>query len=704
MRVDRFVPIVAFVLAWFSLFFPFNGRAQTVRAEHIEVELVSLYESPKWGQEMLFAIRAQLEDHWHIYWRNPGDSGTAPNIVNLDPSSWQLRDILWPYPKAITVGPLVNFGYEGIVYLPFKVRMPDTRPANDIISLQFKWLVCKEVCIPGEARLEHRLPPDQEIGALKPSRHAEGIQKALARNPQPWTRVEFYESENNTVRISLELPTPLQSAELLNASLFPYETSGLAVQGHRLQRIGNNFVIDAAVDMYTTNVKNRQLLLRLDARLSDGTEDTLALLLDSQKQRTLTGQSGKQKDSVSLASMAAFAFLGGLILNLMPCVFPILSIKVFALIAQRQKNVTRKSRVAHSLAYSFGVLLCFWILLGALLLLKQGGQAVGWGFQLQSPVFVGAMSYLFFFLALSFLDLIEPWNSLTRLGNLLPAKNQDSWVTSLGNGLLAVLVASPCTAPFMGAAMGYALARSGAESWVIFSALALGFALPFAILGLFPSLLSFLPKPGPWMQTLKQFFAFPLLLTMIWLLWVLGQQAGLEAIVFILLGLCGMAFLVWMAHAFAGRWPSHPGVLLLLGALALGACLLQLAPSSVSAPLPTQSRDSDRWLDFMVVDLQGLKASGPVFIDFTAAWCVSCQVNKRVALEQPEVLQAFDQAGVTLVRADWTDYNPKIADFLAKFNRSGVPLYLLYPAGAEDPIILPELLTPSLVKNYLKKL
>jgi len=396
-----------------------------------------------------------------------------------------------------------------------------------------------------------------------------------------------------------------------------------------------------------------------------------------------------------------FAFLGGLILNLMPCVLPVLALKVLSL--TRHGAGDRRSGLAQGLWFTAGVLVSFWLLAGLLLLLRAVGEHLGWGFQLQSPGFVILSAALFVVIALNLFGLFEVGGSLTGIGGAaaLAAGRKGAALASFGGGALAVVVATPCTAPFMGSALGVALVQPPFVALLIFTALGLGMAFPYLVLAANPAWLRFVPKPGGWMESFKQALGFPLLATALWLAWVYGNQAGLDAAVLLLFVLLAIALAGWIY----GRWtspartPAIRAVATVLAFLIAGASLSFILTRKVQPPSAAEAAGA--WEKFSPEKVEALRAAGkPVFVDFTAAWCLSCQVNQRTALDVPEVDAAFRRLGVTRMKADWTSSDPVVTAALAAFNRQSVPLYVLYAPG-QPPRLLPEILTPGVVLKAL---
>jgi thiol:disulfide interchange protein DsbD len=424
------------------------------------------------------------------------------------------------------------------------------------------------------------------------------------------------------------------------------------------------------------------------------------------KSAPATTSDAKSLSLSELLRISGLAFIGGLILNLMPCVFPVLFLKGLALV--NSGNEERHKLRAHGIVYTAGILVSFWVLVAVLLGLRAAGATLGWGFQFQSPIFLELMAGLLFFLGLSLAGQFEIGLSLTSAGGSLLVDKQGApkqgYTGSFFTGVLAVIVATPCTAPFMGAAIGYALAQPAAVTFAVFTALALGLAAPYFALTLNPAWTRLLPKPGAWMEVLRQAVSVPIFATVIWLAWVLAQAYGSSLLAALLVSFLLLAIAGW----FLGRWPAKRwsaavAALILIGTIAISVFApAKLAVASESSAGSEMSGLWQPWSEAAVS--RSLAAGQPVFVDFTAKWCLSCQVNERVALNQPEVEQAFQARNVVLMKADWTRHDEAITQALTALGRSGVPAYALYTPGQSEPVLLPEVLTPSIVTDALEKL
>jgi thiol:disulfide interchange protein DsbD len=581
-----------------------SAFAAPVRTDQVEAQLVAEREALVPGEPIAVALRLQAIPGWHTYWRNPGDSGEPTRIEWRLPDGFSAGDIEWPVPQRIPVGPLMNYGYKGEVLLLNRVVVPGSLDEKTVtLRARAYWLVCEVQCLQQDAELSLTLPVARSAGA-----HPEwGKRIAAARDalpvpaPAEWKLGARAEEGGTSLAI-----TPPSGVELKEAFFLPFDEGKIE---------------PAAPQLLAREGGGYSLGLRAAAQPVGSFERVKGLLVSPERAYTIDVPIMARFADLGLAVALAFALAGGLLLNLMPCVLPVLSIKVLGF---------ADARLRDALLYSLGVLVSFWLLAAALLGLRALGSQLGWGFQLQSPVAVALLAAFFLVLALNLSGLLE-----LRL-SFAGGPSGHFW-----SGVLAVVVASPCTAPFMGAALGYAVFESGWRAFAVFTALGLGMALPYAALAAAPGWRRYLPKPGPWMPRLKQWLAVPLYATVLWLAWVLVQQVT----------------------------PSSP--------------------------------NDAHWEDYSSQKVAALTAAGkPVFIDFTAAWCVTCQVNERVVLAREDVLAAFRSRGVTLVRADWTRRDPEIARALTELGRSGVPAYVLYKPG-RAPILLPELLTPERVRAAL---
>ncbi len=683
--------------------------------ERVQVRLISDVSSVAPGEPFTIALEQRIIPGWHTYWQNPGDSGLPTEIDWVLPEGSSAGAIQWPYPHRFDVGPITNYGYsDQVVLLSDIVPAASLQPGDSFpITAKARWLVCEEICIPEEAELSLTLP----VGAAAvTAAGGPALERARALLPvaSPWESAVSHRGDDLVLRVALP---PEAQVSLVDAAFFPDSWGQILHSGAQtLSRddAGISLALEpeTGFDPKTAGLSG---ILVLTERMADGSEGHRALLISAKVAEgpggsaTASGSAasgtggggsavviteGVGMEAISFLPALFFAFLGGLILNLMPCVFPVLSIKILSL-GQKVGGHPREMR-HHGYAYTGGVLISFAILAGLLLGLRAGGEALGWGFQFQSPTFVMLMAVLFFALGLLLSGVLTLGASLIGVGSGLSAK--PGLTGSFFTGVLATLAATPCTAPFMGAAVGYAVTADPVTALAVFLALGLGLATPYLILTLVPRALAWLPKPGLWMERLKQVLAFPMYAAAIWLVWVLAQQSGALGVLAALAAMLALAFAAWLFEVtrglrLGGRLVGAAAVGLLLVAALVG--LPRLLPPAGSgqavAAVGDQLIPSEPFSPERVAEL---RAEGrPVFVNFTAAWCITCLVNEKIAFSDESVAQAFAEGDVAYLKADWTNRNSVITEALAAHGRSGVPLYLFYPRGGGAPAILPQVLT-----------
>ncbi|WP_313076307.1 protein-disulfide reductase DsbD domain-containing protein [Melaminivora sp.] len=701
---------------------PAGGDASVVTTPHVTARLVAhAPEGVGPGRPLQLGLLLEHQPDWHTYWKNPGDSGLPTELQWQLPEGLTAGDIAWPVPRKFPLGTLANYGYDGRVLLPVPVTVPDAWRADPlaqdvIIGLQASWLVCRQECIPEEGRFTLQLPV-QGSTAL----HAQDFAAAAAARPrtlaaQAGSRAEVEGGDALVLRVA-GLPPAWQGREL---GLFA-ETPALIQTAATPAQQWQDAVWTARVPLSADRAASPDPLplvlteagagVRLELPVPTGwpavaapasVSPALAAALEANARqqaasgaRTATAEAVPAPLPTWLAALAG-ALLGGLLLNLMPCVFPVLAVKVVGF--ARHGQDLRAQRLG-GLAYAAGVVLSF-LLLGALMLaLRAAGEAVGWGFQLQSPAVVALLATLFTLLGLNLAGVFEFGRLLPSSLASLQARHPvaDAFLT----GVLAVAIASPCTAPFMGASLGLTATLPAAQALSIFAALGLGLALPYALAAWAPAVARALPRPGAWMETLRRLLAFPMFATVVWLVWVLGQQTGIDGAAALLALLVLLALAVWTL-TLAGRARAALAPLsLALAALAAWAWVprvveieplpLALAASS-DAGAAQGSLAAGAWQPWRPELPAQLLAEGrPVFVDYTAAWCVTCQYNKQTTLADSAVLQDFAERGVALLRADWTRRDPAITASLAELGRSGVPVYVLHAPG-RAPVVFSEIL------------
>jgi thiol:disulfide interchange protein DsbD len=697
--------------------------ASSADAPHIHVELLI-------PRDKLFVDRPlndagiyfKLERGWHIYWKNAGDAGFPPDVSWNLPTGITSGALEFPAPHRLQLGSLIDYGYEDEVLLPLKIRVDKSVKAGPAtLHAKLSWLVCQNSCIPGNADLEIVKNVDPDSHPSEPlsdplfNRFLKLIPRPLPANINP-----VFQTTKNAIRLTVETgqqektavffpadpdiidnPSPQKLTPTPNGLILDLKKdAGLSANPAKLKGVlelsgGRVFELAAFPAAVTASTSSIPAAVPVTSSSTPGIAPKPS------------GSGPANPPSFILAVLlraSGLAFIGGLLLNLMPCVFPVLFLKGLALV--NSGNAERDKLCAHGLVYAAGILLSFWALVAVLLGLRAAGAMLGWGFQFQSPVFLALITGLLFFLGLSLAGQFEIGLTLTSAGGSLAQKS--GYTGSFFTGVLAVVVATPCTAPFMGAAIGYALAQSVTVTFAVFTALALGLAAPYVALTLQPAWTRWLPKPGAWMEVLRQAVAVPIFATVIWLSWVATKGHGAD----ILWTLLGSFLLLAIAGWFLGRWPTKRwatavATLILLAVAALAVVGQRVAGGAseslgISAKTSSDSATAGAWEPWSPQIQATYQSQGrPVFVDFTAAWCLSCQVNERVALNQPQVQQAFRSANVVLLRADWTRHDEAITHTLTTLGRSGVPAYAFYIPGQREPLLLPEVLTPSIVITAL---
>jgi thiol:disulfide interchange protein len=665
-----------------------------VRAQHLTVELLPLEGSIQPGGSTSVGLHFNLDRGWHVYWVNAGDSGEPPRIKWNLPEGITASAMQFPAPRRLPLGPLMDFGYEDEVLFPITLTADSTLkvPSTAPLSAHVDWLVCREVCIPGKTDLALPLPVAAQKGPVDPARQAL-FDRFRARIPQPLPASAKAVFGSTPGGFALALT----GHPATNAEFFPLEQSQIVNAAPQpVQAVDGGVQVSLKKD---ENFHAQPAQLNGVLLLGDGT----AYEIHAPPGALPAAAGGASSASLlNLLRFCSLAFLGGIILNLMPCVFPVLFIKGLSLVeASRHAH----SRVrAHGLVYALGILVSFWAVVALLLTLKAGGRQLGWGFQFQSPGFIAVMALLLFFLGLSLAGMFEIGLTVTNTGSSLAARH--GYAGSFFTGVLAMVVATPCTAPFMGAAIGFALAQSAGASFAVFTALALGLAAPYVLLTFYPAWMRHLPRPGAWMEVLKQATAVPIFATVIWLVWLFASSAGVDALTALLAALLLLAIAGWIL----GRWPARRvasvfavSVIVLAVATPLYALWKFPAADTNSARLGAGASRAG-WEPYNRAAIEQYRAQGrPVFVDFTARWCLSCQVNERAVLNRGDVRRRLRDSGIVLVRADWTKHDESIASALTELGRSGVPTYVFYRPG-QPALVLPEVLTPGVVLGALDQL
>jgi thiol:disulfide interchange protein/DsbC/DsbD-like thiol-disulfide interchange protein len=688
--------------------------APQVKTQHVEAELIAERAAAQPGKPVVVGLKLRMEPQWHTYWKNPGDSGLPTKIQWILPEGWKAGEIQWPYPQKLPVGPLMNYGYEDEVVLLSEITPPASAaagPAN--LKAKAEWLVCKDICIPEKGELDLVLPVAAAEGAPNPRAEAP---IARARNQLPVAMTGWkYDAAISGKTLVVRMTAPPGTTPPAKLFFFPEremliepaapqtvtrEGQSVRIEMRLAEPVATGVTSVAGVAVSDAGWPGTQGRKAVSVVAPVGAGHGAAGILGG---GSAAGGSSTPGDRSALGGSTlaalAFAFLGGILLNLMPCVFPVLGIKVMGFV--RHAHGDARALRVQGIVFALGVLLSFLGLAGLMLGLRAGGTQLGWGFQLQSPPVVMLLAALFFVLALNLSGVFQ-WGAFAQsMTSRMSARgrNADAFLS----GVLASVVATPCTAPFMGAAVGFTVSQGPALALAVFLTLGFGMALPVLLLAFFPALLRRLPKPGAWMETFKQVLAFPLYATVAWLAWVLGAQAGNDAVLALMGGLVLVAMGAWVygrwAHA-GSLWQPAVAVLFTVAGVALAW------PGPDTAPGTAVARAGELpWQPWSPEKVSELTAQGrPVFVDFTAAWCVTCQVNKRVALHNEAVIQAFALRDMAALKADWTRQDPRITEALAALGRNAVPVYAIYAPGSATPRLLPEVLTPSLVLDEIARL
>jgi thiol:disulfide interchange protein DsbD len=720
---------------WLASTAVFALSGNTVATDNVKAHLVSEAGAIAPGQSFWVALEFTIRDGWHTYWRNPGDSGQATTLKWQLPPGFTAGDIVWTTPHRFEIPPLVNYGYaKHAVHLVNITAPRDLKPGTPIVlSAHASWLVCADVCIPEDADLQLKLPVSgplgngQSGGAIDPTDAAlfTGARSELA-SPEPAATTARIENGQLVIELGKEWGATLPQIKSL--AFFPYDDGSIEYAAPQtLTRAPD--AVDLAIKVGYQPPKGGTVRGVLLATEQSGNESVTVPIeiaarftgsvgkvegaarfasqattsVGAGATATATATTAADKATASLPVLLFFAILGGLILNLMPCVFPVLSIKAIGLVEQAKKHPAAVR--AKGLVFAAGVISSMLCLAAALLALRAGGEEIGWGFQLQSPLFVTLLVYLLLAVGLNLSGVFEIGGGLAGVGDGLT--QGDGYRASFFTGVLTTLVATPCTAPFMAFAVGAALTQPPAIALCIFAALGFGLALPYLFLSFAPWMRRALPKPGAWMDTLKQIFAFPIYASAAWLLWVLAQQTssiGLGAALAgaILIALAAWAYQKSKSSSSGGRAAGliTASVAVML-AIVLPVRFASVAAASASVS-PGGAHAADEWQPYDAAEVTRLKAAGrPLLVNFTASWCLTCLINERNAFADSAVQAVFRAKDVTLMKGDWTNRDPGITQALAAFGRAGVPLYVVYNSkpGSTDPVVLPQLLTANIVQD-----
>lgn len=669
------------------------AHAAPVRTAHVEAELIAEKSSVRASETFDVGVRLKMKPKWHTYWINPGDTGLPTKIVWRLPEGFQAGETQWPHPRRLLVDDLVNFGYEDEVLLISSLTPPASLAAGKPVTLQahVSWLVCEVECVPEQADLTLTLPSSSTAPVADARRAA---LFSAARSLSPGVSAAWKFSAEATPEGYRLIATPVGTGIAQPSGELYFFSQDASVVDNKadqpVTREGERVVatLRRAADASEAAPRLRGMWVAAGGWQAGRTAAAIDIPVVAPELVAPTAAPS------SLLTTLLLALVGGLILNLMPCVFPVLGLKILGFVDQAGEN--RRHVVLHGLMFTAGVLLSFWILAALLALLRAGGEQLGWGFQLQSPLFVYMLAALLLVFALNLSGVWEFGVSATTVGGSLHTRS--GLAGTFFTGFLATVVATPCSAPFLAPALGAAVSLPIAQSFVVFTVIGVGLSLPYLLLSVFPSAVRLLPRPGRWMETFKQVMAFPLYATVVYLVWVLAGQISDEHLLSAAWGLILVAMGVWVY----GRWTA-PGTRRGAARLAVMALVL-LVGGGLWLGWPVQRSSGqggpppvvwEKWSPERVAQLQA--ENRIIYVDFTARWCATCQTNKQIVFHSDRVLQAFAQKNVATLRADWTNSDPQITAELAKFQRSAIPFNLIYKPGSGRPVELPTLLTPELV-------
>ena len=641
------------------LFFSFFGSAEIVDTGHARISLIKDHSDFVPGTSINIGLKVSMDEGWHTYWRNPGDSG-GPIEIDWDlPKGFSVSDIKWPLPEKIEYPPLMTYGYEDFVIYPMVLSVPADY-SDDYFEMTADILICADVCIPESGKISSNLL-DIESDPL--------IYEWLESIPSKSLPISTSLNDNN-----LEISFTFEK-EIKEIYFFPDENNSIDYSSKQ-----NFYTKDdgyfLSIKLFNDEFQNVSGVLDIDGTGYNVSNDAFEDF---------------SEEGLSLITALIFALVGGLILNLMPCVFPVISLKVLSFVSMGGSSPGKIRN--HALVFTVGVIASFMLIALTIVLLKQAGNFVGWGFQLQSPLIVGLLSLVMVFISLVLISDNNFGESLTKLGNI--GSSENGYYSSFLTGVLAVVVASPCTAPFMGAALGYALIQPSGETVPIFLSLSLGFSLPYLLLAANPKLIDFLPKPGDWMVTLKEFFAFPMLATALWLLWVFSLQVNQVLVIFLLIGWLLLALNFWI---FQKDYKTINKIIF-LGISIFSMIYFLPETEDIETEKNTIIGSATEWYEGIEDDLRD--KNQPYFINFTAAWCITCQSNEITAFSKDGFKSLIEEKNIEYIKADWTNRNDAITRSLKKYGRSGVPFYVYWEPGFENPKILPAILTEQIIKNNL---
>ena len=689
--------VIAFVLSAQST------NANPISTDNVTASIIAEHDSVAPGTSLWIALKLAVREGWHTYWRNPGDSGAATSITWTLPDGFSAGEILWPYPERQYVGPVANYGYHGTALHLVELKVDSTVAVDTPFKLRAdaNWLVCEEECIPEKARLDFKV--NTALAPIVNSHHEAAFALTRASIPKKLDLKSGFQYGDTGDTIRFEFAPHPELIEASSIEYFPYDW-GLT-QAPAEQQLTQDAAF-ISIDTKKGDLSfDKAISGILVVQAADGSKASYEL--ESQPGTLSIGAqiNTTASKSLELSSALLFAFLGGIILNLMPCVFPVLFVKALNLV--NHATDSSSTMRLHGLVYTAGVLASFLVLALILLSVKAAGEQIGWGFQLQSPLFVSLVAIVMFTLGLSLSGYLKIGTRFMGVGSELA--DQPAYTGSFFTGVLAVVVATPCTAPFMGPALGFAFTQSSIVSIAVLLALGFGLALPYLLISMLPALANYLPKPDLWMERLQQLLAFPMYATAAWLVWVVSQQAGSNAVFLLLLAFILVAFSIWLWQSTrnASRTWKLLGAcgtissIIVVATIVLFAIDTYTTSPSVVVDGGNKTSTGPSYQNFDEAELTRLRQDGrAVFVNMTAAWCITCLANERVALSSPKIKTFFEENDISYFKGDWTNQDENISKYLQQFGRNSVPLYVYYPKNSATPKVLPQILTvASLIQN-----
>ncbi len=708
-------------------FASFASTGYVAQREPVQLRLLAEDKAVQPGRAFWIALQVDLDKGWHTYWKNSGDSGLGTSVEWALPSGFQVMGLDWPTPERFEDKTLVSFGYAEPFILLAKVMPGKGMASESDISLEatIRWIACNEGnCIPGDCSAKLNLPVSKST-PLRDAQHTTLFSKARDQLPQQTWSIKAKDA-STAIQLSLQPPAS-NKGKIEEAYFLPADTDSIDFHSAIALKSNAQGTYTLDLDKISTG-KTPESLEGLLLLKKIGQSKPIAVNVNVPMSEKTIAMADKTVEASAVAPNAhdfdgglglalAMAFVGGMILNLMPCVLPVISLKILSIVKMAGHH--RVTTFKHGVAFTIGVLISFWLLAGILLALQAYGHAVGWGFQLQEPIFVAILAAVLLVFALSLFGVFEMGTTVASWAGQKESHNNKKatgYSASFFNGVLATAVATPCTGPFLGAAIGYAVTLPPASAMLIFTVLGLGMAFPYLMLTLFPNLTKWLPKPGDWMITFKQLMAFMLIATILWLILVFGVETNHTGVFLLLCSLFLLTVTCWIY----GKW-CHPmrsqrvqraatlaSIFMALFASYVLVISSQMEPDPnggmIAGDFATSESNPRAWLPFSPTLIEELRAAGkPVFIDFTAKWCVICQTNHLVLLLD-DIEKKFEDLGIAKIKADWTRPDPAITKELKRYGRNGVPLYLLYMPGVDVPLVLPQVLTPDIVTSYLEKM